>query len=106
MSSQKFGDTKKPLQRLEWKFELAQFLLEKNWDKVQITNMPYFLDCLMILPEGLEKGFRKDMQTVEQAKKPPFMTIWEREGMAQGHHDLLLRQMTRKFGACRYDHPY
>ena len=97
---------KKPLKRLEWKLELAQFLQDKNWAVMDIGDMLYFLDWLMILPESLAKGFDEEMQTIEQAKETPFVSMWERRGLEKGRvegrveeqQNLLLKLMQSKFG--------
>lgn len=86
--------------KLAAKRELLRGLLRGGAAKQYINGLLRFIDWVMVLPVELEQQL--DYELKEEGTKMPFMTSWERRGLArgkqEGKQELVLEQLTRKFG--------
>ncbi len=101
---------RKPKQRKEWKFSLIRQIYYKGLGEQDIRNLYRFIDWVMILPEGLENEFWKELKQFEEEQTMPYITTGERigykrgredgrqEGRQEGEQALILRLLSRRFG--------
>lgn len=95
--------SRKAEERQAWKFQLVQLMYERGYERDVILELFRIIDWMIRLPETLERQFLESVYQLEETKKMPYVTSAERfgieKGMQQGEAIILLRQMTRKYGA-------
>ncbi len=75
---------KAPTDRQAWKIRLVKGLYERGLSADEVRQLIRFIDCIMDLPEGLERLFWDEITTYQEEKRMPFVTIAERVGMEKG----------------------
>ena len=108
----------KPEERYAAKIRLIRILFARGWNRQRILDLFKVLDWLMSLPEDLESKIFSDIRQIEEEYQMPYVTSIERialkkgmqegiekgmqqglqQGMQKGEAQLLLRQLTLKFG--------
>lgn len=84
------GDNKR---RFAWKRNLILGLYKRGFDRRRIVALLKFMDWAMRLPKGLEQRIQRTIHKIEEGKKMPYITSWERmakeegllEGRTKGH---------------------
>lgn len=103
--------------RLRWKREIILGLYRKGFRRNDIINLFRFLDWVMTLPPGLDEKLKQEVYEIEEGKKMPYVSSWERaakqEGMLLGveqgvllgveqeresHRSFILRLLQRQIG--------
>ncbi|NER34124.1 MAG: transposase [Oscillatoria sp. SIO1A7] len=72
------------LERKEWKLRLVRLLFERGYDREQIRNLFRFIEWMMALPQEIQQQFKIEVKRLEDEKKMPFITSFERDGIQQG----------------------
>lgn len=102
LKAQELGKGKETERKI-WKLNLIRLLYERGYGRKDILELFRFIDWLMVLPESLEKIFIQELRQIEEETQMPYITSVERyameQGIGQGESRMLLRQLTRKFGA-------
>lgn len=81
----KTQETKKDFEkRLAWKQEIILGLYRKGFRRNDIINLFRFLDWVMTLPPGLDEKLKQEVYEIEEGKKMPYVTTWERAAIQQG----------------------
>ncbi|MBK7000650.1 MAG: DUF4351 domain-containing protein [Rhodoferax sp.] len=104
-----------PQERYQAKRMLVRLLYTHGWDRQRILDLFAVLDWMMRLPDGLENKLWQDIEQIEGEKRMRYVTSVERlatergmqqgmeqgmqQGIQQGECSLLVRQLTRRFGA-------
>jgi hypothetical protein len=100
-----------PTERQAWKVRLAKSLFDRGMDEEDVRQLFRFIDWVMALPEARDRLFWQEIETYQQEKAMPFVTIaervgWEKgwaEGRAEGRAEGLLKgietYLKSKFGA-------
>ena len=112
----------KGMQRLVSKTQVASLLYKYGYARQHIEALLHIIDWMMALPAALEPLFAQALGKIEREYNMAFVTSFERmgiqkglaqgleqglqqgklegriEGRLEGEADLLLRQITRKFG--------
>lgn len=70
--------------RYQWKYLLTRLLYDKGYTAVDVFNLYYFLDGIMVLPENLEIQYNQEIAKLEEAKTMPYITTAERIGIQKG----------------------
>lgn len=85
------------------KFNLIRRLYERGFNRSEIINLFRFIDWSIMLPEGLDQTFWQELKAYEQETTMPYVTSVEQIGRQEGRQEegrsLILRQLTRRFGA-------
>lgn len=93
------GDAK---ERLTWKVELIRQLYARGYARENVLELFRFIDWLLVLPEEMTKGFRQQVEEIEQESKMKYVTSIERLGRQEGHQEglreVVLTQLEEKFG--------
>ena len=86
MAYLKMLETKKDVtNRFVWKFTIAKSLLERGFNKDEISALFRFMDILMSLPAELEEDFRCKVVMYQKEKNMPEMMIpWEKAAFKDG----------------------
>lgn len=116
-----------PAGRYDAKWQLARLLYERDWDKQRILDLFGIIDWLMKLPQDLDKQLWTSIQTLERNKAMPYVLSIERiarqeglqegrqeglqkglqkgrqEGLLEGESLLIVRQLSKRFGALSPD---
>ena len=71
-------------ERKEWKLRLVRLLFERGYDREQIRNLFRFIEWMMALPQEIQQEFKIEVKRLEEDKKMPFITSFERDGIEQG----------------------
>jgi hypothetical protein len=71
-------------ERYAWKVRLVKGLYERGMDAEDIRQLYRFIDWIMELPEELDRRLDQELAVFQQEKRMPFMTYFERKGMAEG----------------------
>ncbi len=91
-----------PRQRLAAKWKLVRLLYERDWSKERVIGLFKVLDWMMSLPDALEGRLWQDIEAFEGKRNMPYITSVERIGMRKGfergREQLLLDQLTHRFG--------
>jgi hypothetical protein len=66
-----------------WKFRLARGLHEYGFATEDVRQLLRLIDWLMVLPEAAQKRFRHELDEYEEARKMPYVTTFERDGMVK-----------------------
>ena len=106
MAQLRAKSSKRAEERQAWKFQLVQLMYERGYERDVILQLFRVIDWMIRLPEALERQFLESVYQLEESKKMPYVTSAERfgiekgmqQGMQQGEANMLLRQMTRKYG--------
>lgn len=104
-----------PQARFDAKWKLVQLLYRRGWDKQRIIDLLFVIDWMMKLPEHLKHQLWQNLNNLEREGKMAYVSEFERQaidkgmqagmqqgvqqGMQQGECSLLVRQLTRRFGA-------
>ena len=104
--------------RLEWKLRIIQGLYDMGIPDTEIGQLCHDFDWLLALPDPLSLRYHTTMTRFEEEKEMPHLTTSERigrqigrkigleegreegrqEGREEGRRDLLLVQLSMKFG--------
>ncbi|SIT71382.1 hypothetical protein SAMN05216526_1544 [Ectothiorhodosinus mongolicus] len=107
--------TERTLERRKfWKFKLLKRLYELGYNREDINQLYRLIDWMMRLPEPDEERIYQEIKTIREQKLMPYVTTAERverelglqeglkQGLQKGHRqgevDMLMRQVTLKFG--------
>ncbi|NER34150.1 MAG: transposase [Oscillatoria sp. SIO1A7] len=71
-------------ERKEWKLRLVRLLLERGYDREQIRNLFRFIEWIVALPQEIQQEFKAEVKRLEEERKMPFITSFERDGIEQG----------------------
>jgi hypothetical protein len=66
------------------KWQLTRRLYERGYQRKEILDLFRLIDWLMILPDGLEIEFRRELINFEKEKVMPYITSIERIGREEG----------------------
>ena len=72
------------LERKEWKLRLVRLLFERGYDREQIRNLFRFIEWIVALPQEIQQEFKAEVKRLEEKRKMPFITSFERDGIQQG----------------------
>ncbi len=75
------GDAAK---QYEVKRELIRLAYEQGYEREQILSLLRFIDWMIILPEDLEERLDDEIEELEEGKKMPYVTSWERRAEKRG----------------------
>lgn len=70
--------------RYEWKLRLLRDLYRRGRTREEITALFIFMDWVMRLPEPLNERILEEAHELEEGKKMPYVTSFERIGMKRG----------------------
>jgi hypothetical protein len=110
MAQLRAKSSKRAEERQAWKFQLVQLMYERGYERDVILELFRVIDWMIRLPDALERQFLESVYQLEESKKMPYVTSAERfgiekgiqqgmqQGMQQGEANMLLRQITRKYG--------
>jgi hypothetical protein len=87
-----------PAERQAWKVRLVKGLYERGLDAEDVRQLYRFIDWIMDLPEPLERLFWEEINTYQEEKRMPFITIAERVGMEKGLLEGIEVSLKVKFG--------
>lgn len=77
-------------------------LYDLGYTGEMIRQLFRFIEWMMTLPEILQSEFKKELKRYEEGKPMPFLTSFERDGIAQGKlensHELILEILEMRFG--------
>jgi hypothetical protein len=99
-----------PSERQTWKLLLTRRLYRLGYDRQRVIDLFRFIDWVLHLPKPQELAFWQDVREIEEEKHMRYITSVERIGMEQGlqqglqqgqqgQAELVLRLLTRRFGA-------
>lgn len=98
-------------ERLKIKYNLTRRLYNKGYTAKQIKDLYIFIDWLIHLPKPLEIEYHQQIYQFEKERKMAYVSTAERlgiekglsqglvQGRQEGESNVLIRQLTRKFGA-------
>jgi hypothetical protein len=75
---------KEPLDRRHWKLHLVKGLFQRNWSMEDVRRLFRLIDWIMALPAELQEAFRRDVYEYEETQHMPYLSIFERQAMAEG----------------------
>lgn len=89
------------------KLGLIRGLYERGYDRAQILELLRLIDWLLALPEELEDHLWREIERIEEERRMPYVTSWERIGQErgeqigrrEGERALLRRMVQRRFGS-------
>jgi len=110
---------KSPREQFNVKRNLTRRLYHKGYDKKAILRLYFFIDWLLQLPKELEAEYKQAVYEFEEETHMPYVSSIERMGIEQGRQEgilagrqegilagrqegeaeLLIRQLTRRFGS-------
>ncbi|HMV46414.1 MAG TPA: DUF4351 domain-containing protein [Blastocatellia bacterium] len=70
--------------RFVWKRHLIKGLYELGYDRRRIVALLKFMDWAMRLPKEQEKDIQETIFQIEEGKKVPYVTSWERMAKEEG----------------------
>jgi hypothetical protein len=73
-----------PIQRQVWKLSIMRRMYEQGYSRQEIIDLFHFVDWVMWLPPELESTFRQEIQQLEEERRMPYVSSWERDAKAQG----------------------
>jgi hypothetical protein len=92
-----------PAARQTWKLWLTKRLYKLGYDRQQVLDLFGFVDWVLQLPGPQELAFWHEVQEMEEEKRMRYITSVERigiqQGMQQGQAEMVLRVLSRRFGA-------
>jgi len=83
-----------PRQRRDWKFRIACGLHECGFSEQDTQELLKLVDWLMELPKRLQRDLNRRLHEIEEGRRMPYVTTWERDGMLK----LIESQLRAKFG--------
>jgi hypothetical protein len=89
---------KAPADRQVWKLRLAKGLYDRGMAAEDVRQLCRFIDWMMDLPPALEALFRQELDSYAEEKRMPYLTTWERYGMAKGLLEGIEECLQMKFG--------
>lgn len=95
------GDAEK---KLAAKRELIRALARRGFGRKKMWGLAKFIDLVVVLPPELDERLKDEIAADEEVKKKmPYVSMWERWGIAtgkqKGKQELVLRLLTHKLGA-------
>ena len=98
-------------ERQTWKLWLTRRLYQLGYDRQQVIDLYRFIDWVLQLPEPEELAFWHELREIEEEKRMQYVTSVERigmqqglqQGMQQGQAEMVLRVLSRRFGAVPSD---
>ncbi|NEX23669.1 DUF4351 domain-containing protein [Thiorhodococcus mannitoliphagus] len=87
-----------------WKFRLIRLMYERGYERALILELFRLIDWMIRLPAGLEADFRQELYAYEEQQRMPYVTTVEQAGIQRGEAIILLRQLSKKFGAEVVEH--
>ncbi|NER34149.1 MAG: hypothetical protein F6J93_08920 [Oscillatoria sp. SIO1A7] len=58
--------------------------MERGYDREQIRNLFRFIEWIVALPQEIQQEFKAEVKRLEEKRKMPFITSFERDGIEQG----------------------
>ena len=96
------GTRNQSARRYRAKYRLIRLLYGKGWAKNRIIQLLRIIDWLMALPPHLEQSLQQRITAIEGETHMQYVTSFERlakqDGVQQGQVELLIRQLTHRFG--------
>ena len=83
-------------ERLRWKLDLMRRCIREGFRGEQIAELYRFMDWVLELPEELEQEFEREIRR-DEGLMTPYVTTWERKGIAMGRARLMTRPKFRGF---------
>lgn len=112
MAHLKAQETRQDLaERQTWKLWLTRRLYKLGYDRQRVIDLFRFIDWVLRLPKPQELAFWHEVREIEEEKRMQYITSVERigieqgvqqglqQGQQQGQAELVLRLLTRRFGA-------
>jgi hypothetical protein len=87
-----------PAGRRAWKFRLVRGLYEQGLPEEDVRRLFRLIDWLMELPPALDELFCDDVETFQEERTMPFITIPERIGIKMGMMQMIEDLLRDKFG--------
>ncbi len=84
------GDIKK---RRAWKFYLLRAMLRAGYSREEIVLLIRFIDWVLILPEDIDRELWEDFYELEEVKKMPYISGFERMLLKRGKEEGLIEGM-------------
>ena len=96
-----------PQTRWQWKVRLIKGLYERGLPKEQIRQLMRVLDWMVTLPPELDESFHEEVHRLEQERRMPYVTTFERighekgleEGIVKGWQNSILALLKSRFKA-------
>jgi hypothetical protein len=85
--------------RQAWKWRLVRGLYERGFSPDDVRKLLRLIDWLMDLPKNLDDQFWTDLQTFQQEKTMPFISLPERVAMRALLRSVIEDALRAKFGA-------
>ncbi len=106
MAQLKAMETKKGYERKRWKMYLLRLMSQKGHDREDVFHLLRFIDWVLRLPDGLDKELWEEFNKLEEVKKMPYLSGYEKflmekglkEGLQKGLHEMVLEALEAKFG--------
>lgn len=73
--------------RHDWKIRLVRRLYEKGLGRKEIVGLFRFIDWVMNLPPDLDRLFWTEVQELEEGKRMPYLTSFERRAEERGREE-------------------
>lgn len=88
------------------KLTVVRMLYEKGYSLKDVRELFHLIDWMMLLPDNLHKRFDDQLAVIEEKKKMPYMTRYERagfekgilEGRVEGLHENITELLLDQFG--------
>jgi hypothetical protein len=85
---------KDPVTRRTWKFRLLRGLYERGFSGEDVRQLNRMIDWLMELPPALKEQLDQELHDIEEGRRMPYVTTWERNGMRK----MLENALRTRFG--------
>jgi hypothetical protein len=70
--------------RYAWKLRITRGLYERGFNAADVCELVRVIDWLMDLPSALAELFRQDLDKIQEEKRMPFVTSYERSARREG----------------------
>ena len=72
------------LARRRWKVELVRRLYDQGRDRRYVIDLFRFIDWIMRLPDGLDKGLWEEISRIEEERSMPYVTSTDVASRVEG----------------------
>jgi hypothetical protein len=84
--------------RFVWKRRLIEGLYKRGYERHEIVALLKFMDWAMRLPASLEQEIKETVRKIEEGKKMPYVTSWERMAKHEGVYTSVILLFEHRFG--------
>jgi hypothetical protein len=89
--------------RYQARWSLVRRLYERQFSRIQVVDLLRFMDWVMVLPPELNQKLQQEIMELEEEKKMPYLSSFERmsmeKGRQEGQQSTLLDLLHDRFGA-------